>query len=251
MSAIGYDRTPQPVRGRAMVLAAGLGTRMRPLTDHLPKPLVTVAGVTLIDHALNWLVASGVEEVVVNSFYKAELLEAHLAKRTTPVIRISREEALLETGGGIKKALPLLGSNPFFSLNSDTICLNGRTPTLQRMAQAWDDEDMDALLLLHPVADAVGYVGKGDFFMGEDGHLRRPREGVAAPFVFTGVQMIHPRFFGAGPEGAFSTNVLYNQGMGSDGTLRRVRGLVHDGNWLHIGTPEERMEAERWLRSRS
>jgi len=238
------------VPNKAMVLAAGLGTRMRPLTDALPKPLVTVVGVALIDHALNWLEASGVEEVVVNSFYKAELLEKHLAKRTAPHIRISREDPLLETGGGIKKALPMLGATPFFSLNSDTICLDGKTSTLQRMAHAWDDTGIDALLLLHPTERAIGYDGKGDFFIDAQGNLRRRQEHAAAPFVFTGVQLIHPRFFAAAPEGAFSMNVLYNQGMKSDGTLQRVRAIVHEGNWLHIGTPQERDTAETWLRSR-
>jgi N-acetyl-alpha-D-muramate 1-phosphate uridylyltransferase len=235
---------------KAMVLAAGLGTRMRPLTDNLPKPLITVAGITLIDYALNWLVASGIHEVAVNSFYKAEMLEAHLAKRKDPVIQISREETLLETGGGIKKALPLLGPSPFFSLNSDTICMDGHTPALRHMAEIWDDRQMDALLLLHPVSQAIGYEGKGDFFMDASGSIRRRLDGVSAPLVFTGVQLIHPRLFADSPPGAFSMNVLYDRGMGKDGTLARVRGLLHDGHWLHIGTPDERAQAEHWFARR-
>lgn len=228
---------------KAMVLAAGLGTRMRPLTDTIPKPLVTVAGVALIDHALDWLVASGVGDAVVNSFYKAELLEEHLAARTVPRIRISREEVLLETGGGIKKALPLLGTEPFFSLNSDTICLDGPSPALRQLAEFWDDVRMDALLLLHPVAKAIGYAGKGDFFADANGMLRRRSEGESAPLVFTGVQLLHPRLFHDAPDGAFSMNVLYNR------DIRRVAGLVHEGDWLHIGTPQERAAAETFLSS--
>ena len=234
---------------KAMVLAAGLGTRMRPLTDTLPKPLITVAGVALIDHALNWLQASGIHDVVVNSFYKYELLEAHLSNRTAPTIHISREDVLLETGGGIKKALPMLGAMPFFSLNSDTICRDGTTPALTRMAAHWDDVAMDALLLVHPVSKAIGYDGKGDFFMDGEGNLRRRKPEENAPYVFTGVQLVHPRLFNGSPEGAFSMNVLYNRGQGSDGTLQRVKGILHDGNWLHIGTPLERNSAENWFSS--
>ena len=226
---------------KAMILAAGLGTRMRPLTDHLPKPLITVAGTPLVDYALNWLGASGINDVVVNSFYKADLLEAHLAKRSHPTIQISREDPLLETGGGIKKALPLLGMQPFFSLNSDTICLDGKTSAIARMTQAWDDASMDALLLLHLVKDAIGYQGPGDFFLGDNGTLRRRGNEASAPLVFTGVQLIHPRLFANSPEGAFSLNVLYNR------DLSRVKGLTHDGHWLHIGTPDERATAERWF----
>ena len=214
---------------------------MRPLTDHVPKPLIEVAGKALIDYPLDWLLASGVDEVVVNSFYKADLLEAHLAKRIHPAIHISREETLLETGGGLKKALPLLGEQPFFSLNSDTICMDGKTPALNHLRTAWDDASMDALLLLYPVKDAIGYAGQGDFFMADDGTLRRRQNEASAPLVFTGVQLIHPRLFANSPEGAFSLNVLYNR------DLSRIRGLVHDGHWLHIGTPDERVKAERWF----
>jgi len=276
---------------KAMVLAAGLGTRMRPLTDRLPKPLVKVAGVTLIDRALDWLSAAGVTETVVNTHYHTKLLEAHLAKRIAPKIQISYEETVLETGGGIKQALPLLtspsplvgegrdggnlstnsmlsmrnhsplprvkpgaGSNPppqggrelFIAVNSDVICIDGRTPALHRLLQAWDD-DVDALLLVNKVADAVGYDGAGDFFMGEGGSLRRRFDAPSAPYVFTGVQILHPRLFHHSPDGAFSLNVLYNRDMKKDGTLQHVRGLIHDGAWLHVGTPQELQLAERWL----
>jgi MurNAc alpha-1-phosphate uridylyltransferase len=180
---------------KAMVLAAGLGTRMRPLTDHLPKPLIEVAGTALVDYALNWLEASAIDEVVVNSHYKFELLEAHLAKRTHPAIHISREEPLLETGGGIKKALSLLGEEPFFSLNSDTICVDGPTPALARMIAEWDDKNIDALLLVHPVSEAIGYQGNGDFFLHADGSLRRRQnEEKGPPLAGQDEHALQPRF---------------------------------------------------------
>ncbi len=230
---------------KAMVLAAGLGTRMRPLTDTMPKPLVTVAGIPLIDHALNWLADGGITDTVVNSFYMAEKLEGYLLGREHPRIHISREDTLLETGGGIKKALPFLGETPFFSLNSDTICVNAKASALTRMADAWTD-GIDALLLLHPTSTAIGYAGKGDFFL-EGGKLRRRSADESANYVFTGVQLIHPRMFKNSPGGAFSMNVLYNHGMEHDGTLHRIGAIVHDGNWLHIGTPGERDIADAWF----
>ncbi|NBX02810.1 MAG: nucleotidyltransferase family protein [Alphaproteobacteria bacterium] len=229
---------------RAMVLAAGLGTRMRPLTDVMPKPLVPVAGKPLIDRTLDFLAGAGVTDAVVNSFYKAEMLEAYLAKRTAaPRITISREEELLETGGGIKKALPLLGGKPFFIANSDVICIDGKTPALHRLQAAWDDARMDVLLLLHPVASAVGYDGKGDFFLREDGTPRRRTADETAPYVFTGVQILHPRLFADSPDGAFSLNVLFNRAL----EARRIATLVHDGKWLHVGDPAGVAAAEAEL----
>lgn len=227
---------------QAVVLAAGLGKRMRPLTDDLPKPLIPVAGVTLIDRALDWLGNSGVTQAVVNSYYKAELLEAHVAKRTRPTLSISREDVLLETGGGIKKALSLVNTVPFFSINSDVICIDGRSPALHRMLDVWDDSVMDALLLLHPVERAVGYDGKGDFSLGMEGRLQRREPDQVAPYVFTGIQLLHPRLFDASPDGAFSMNVLY------DRNLARVHAVVHDGEWLHVGDPAGLRAAESWLR---
>ena len=153
---------------------------------------------------------------------------------------------MLETGGGIKQALPMLGDAPFFSVNSDVICIDGKTPALHRLLAAWDEENMDALLLVHPVERAIGYEEAGDFFV-ENGALRRRLDNPAAPFVFTGVQLLHPRLFAPAPEGAFSLNLLYNQGMQSDGTLPRIRALIHDGEWLHIGDPEGLAEAEARL----
>ena len=221
----------------AMVMAAGLGTRMRPLTESLPKPLIAVNGITLIDRALDWLGASGVTTAVVNSFYKAGLLEAHLASRSQPAIVISREPALLDTGGGLLNALPRLGNAPFFSINSDVICLDGSRPALHRLAEQWNPRTMDGLLLVHKVEHAVGYAGAGDFFTDQENRLRRRGPHAAAPFVFTGVQLLHPRLFTAAPAGAFSLNLLYDRGKQADGTLPRLHALVHDGAWLHVGDP--------------
>ncbi len=226
----------------AMVMAAGFGTRMRPLTLQIPKPLVPVCGKALIDHTLDFLCAAGITEAVVNSHYLAELLENHLQKRVVPPrIIISREETVLETGGGIKNSLSLLGDSPFFVLNSDVICINGKEPILQRLWAAWDDNAMDALLLLHKVADAVGYDGKGDFFMTDEGRLRRREAHETAPYVFTGVQVISPRLFCDSPDGAFSLNILYNRNM------QRIGAIVNDGAWLHVGDMPGLNQAENWL----
>jgi MurNAc alpha-1-phosphate uridylyltransferase len=232
---------------KAMLLCAGLGTRMKPLTDNMPKPLIPVADITLVDRALDWFSNAGVEEVVVNTHYKAAMLEAHVAKRSHPRVQVSYEDIVLETGGGIKKALPFFGETPFFSANSDVVCLDGNTPALHRLWQAWDDANMDALLLLHPVQAAVGYDGKGDFFL-ENGKLRRRLNQPTAPLVFTGTQILHPRLFKTAPDGPFSLNVLYNRVMENDGTLGRVSAIIHDGDWLHVGDPQGLAKAEAFLR---
>lgn len=232
---------------KAMVLAAGLGTRMRPLTDHKPKPMIEVAGRTLIDRALDQLERYGISQVVVNTAYKADMLEAHLAQRHSPPIVISRESEPLETGGGIAKALPLLGGEPFFSLNSDTMCLDGKTPALERMMQQWNPEQMDVLMLLHPVERAVGYDGKGDFWLDTGGWLRRRMPDSTAPYVFTGVQILHPRLFADCPPAPFSMNVLYDRLRDSSGTYARIGVVIHDGDWLHVGDPEGLKQAEVFL----
>ena len=236
---------------KAMLLAAGLGTRMRPLTNDTPKPLIPVNGRTLADRVLDWMQNAGITDVVVNTHYIAPKLEAHLARRSAPRITISPEyDLLLETGGGIKKALPHLGDAPFFSANSDTLCIDGATPAPHRLHASWNDAKMDALLLLHKVEDAVGYEGRGDFFLNDDGTLRRRAKDEAAPYVFTGVQLLHPRLFAGSPVGAFSMNVLYDRGRREDGTLPRISGIVHDGSWLHVGDPEGLRLAEAWLTAR-
>lgn len=228
---------------RAMVLAAGLGTRLRPLTDSLPKPLVMVAGETLIDRILDRLAEVGVEEVVVNLHHKADQLSGHLARRDRPRIVESREETLLETGGGVRKALPLLGDGPFFAVNGDVLWRNGKRSALDRLAAAWDDGRMDGLLLLQRTVSAVGYDGHGDFMLTQDGMVRRPKPGEIPPYVFAGVQILHPRLFADAPDGPFSLNRLYHPAAAAG----RLGGVLHDGEWYHVGTPQALAEAEETL----
>ena len=232
---------------KAMVLAAGLGTRLKPVTDTLPKALVQVDNRALIDHALDRLEAVGVGEVVVNTHYLAEQLQAHLSGRKSPVLQISHEDDLLDTGGGIAKALPLLGDDPFLAVNADAFWLNGPYDALQRMAHTWDDDTMDGLLLLHSTVEAYGYTGLGDFCapLG-DGVLTRRLEGEVSPWLFTGIQMLHPRLFKTAPDGALSLNLLYDRAIESG----RLLGVVHDGEWFHVGTPQGLEEAETYMHLR-
>lgn len=218
---------------RAMVLAAGLGTRMRPLTADRPKPLVEVAGRALIDHVLDRFQAFGVDRVVVNTHHHAERLEAHLAGRASPAVAISREPERLETGGGVRRALPLLGPGPFFVANADALWRDGPVSALFRLTQAWDDGRMDGLLLLVPTARAAGAAGTGDFDLAPDGRLVRRVPGVPAPFVYGGVHVTAPRLFADAPDGAFSLNLLWDRALAEG----RLFGLVHDGAWHHVGTP--------------
>jgi MurNAc alpha-1-phosphate uridylyltransferase len=229
-----------PVAPRAMILAAGLGERMRPLTENLPKPLIEVRGRSLIETILDRLEMAGVPEVVINLYYLGELIEARLAARAGPRITFSREATRLETGGGVRKALPLLGAEPFFAINGDVCWLDGCTAALRRLAEAWNEAEMDALLLLHPTVYAVGYDGPGDFVLDPEGRLRRRREQEVAPFVFSGIQMLHPRLFEATPEGPFSLNLVYDKAAEAE----RLWGLRHDGDWFHIGTPENLRDVE-------
>jgi MurNAc alpha-1-phosphate uridylyltransferase len=224
-----------------MVLAAGRGERMRPLTDSLPKPLVTVGGTALLDHALDRLADANVARAVVNVWHLAEMIVGHLAERASPAIEISREDTLLETGGGIVKALPRLGADPFYAVNGDVLWRDGEDNALPRLAHAWDDGAMDALLLLQPMETAVGFDGAGDFFREPDGRLRRRGDAQRAPYAFMGVQILHPRAFADAPAGAFSLNVIYDHALAN----RRLFGLVHAGEWLHVGTIDGLAEAER------
>lgn len=229
-----------------MVLAAGLGTRMKPVTDTLPKPLIEVDGRALIDHVLDRLEAAGVTDAVVNTHHLADQVEAHLKGRTSPAIRLSPEKELLETGGGIANALALLGDGPFFTVNADAFWLNGPFDALGRLVDTWDDAKMDGLLLLHSTVDAYGYTGRGDFCADGDGLLeRRPETGVS-PWLFTGIQILHPRLFKDAPKGAFSLNRLYDQAIEAE----RLYGAVHDGEWFHVGTPEGLEEAETYMHLR-
>ena len=227
---------------RAMVLAAGLGLRMRPITLTTPKPMVEVAGRSMLDRALDHLAGAGVAELVVNTHWLAERIRDHLAGR--PGVALSHEDVLLETGGGVAQALPLLGDEAFFVVNSDIIWTNGGTPALTRLAEAWDDGRMDALLLLQRTAGAVGYEGPGDFFLSSTGEPRRRKGREVAPYLFSGVQILHPRLFEGAPSGKFSLNVLYDRALEAG----RLFAIVHDGRWFHVGTPEALPEVEALLR---
>jgi MurNAc alpha-1-phosphate uridylyltransferase len=225
----------------AMVLAAGKGLRLRPLTLSRPKPLVEVSGQAMLDGVLDRLAAAGVAEAVVNAHHLGHMIEGHLKGRAAPRIHISREATLLETGGGVKKALPLLGDDPFFVINGDVVWRDGKVPALQRLAEAFDLAAMDALLLVHSTASAVGYDGPGDFAMDQLGRLRRREEGEVVPFLFAGVQILNPVLFADTPDGPFSLNRIYDRALAAG----RAYGLRHDGTWYHVGTPEdlERVEA--------
>jgi MurNAc alpha-1-phosphate uridylyltransferase len=225
----------------AMVLAAGKGLRMRPLTEHTPKPLIPVAGRCMLDRAMDRLNEVGVPHRIVNAHWLGEQVAAHLEHHAG--VTISREDVLLETGGGVALALPLLGDKAFFVCNADIIWIDSAQPALARLAEAWDDARTDALLLVQPVDSAFGYEGAGDFTHGPDGQLQRRKGDARAPYVFTGVQILHPRLFVDAPSGAFSLNILYDRAQ----TTGRLHGLVHDGDWLHIGTPEALTEAEAWF----
>jgi MurNAc alpha-1-phosphate uridylyltransferase len=223
---------------RAMVLAAGLGLRLRPITLTTPKPLVEVAGRSMLDRALDHLAAAGVDEIVVNTHWLGERIAAHLAGR--PGITLSPEADLLETGGGVARALPLLGAQRFFVVNADIVWTDGAVPALARLQQAWDEAAMDALLLLLPRERAVGYDGRGDFLIGADGRPSRRGEAASAPLLFTGVQILHPRLFAGAPAGRFSLNLLYDRALAEG----RLGAIVHDGGWFHVGTPEALPEVE-------
>jgi MurNAc alpha-1-phosphate uridylyltransferase len=232
---------------RAMVLAAGLGLRMRPITNDRPKPLIEIAGRTMLDRALDRLEAFGIERSIVNSHYLADQIEAHLAARALPATEISHEKKLLDTGGGIVNALGRLGTDPIFAVNADIIWLDGRTPALDRLAAAWSDADMDALLLVHGTAKAFGYRGRGDYTVDEVGRMKRREERDVAPYVFTGIQILHPRLLADAPSGPFSLNVLYDRAERAG----RLRAIIHDGEWFHIGTPAALAESEAELSGRT
>lgn len=215
-----------------MVLAAGLGLRMRPITDRLPKPLIPLAGRTLLDHAIDRLEAAGVARVVVNAHYKAEMVAEHVAARRSPAITLVREDELLETGGGVLNALPLLGE-PFYVVNSDSFWLDGKRSALLRLARAFDPARHDAVLLLQRTVTALGYEGPGDFFVDPQGRVRRRREREVAPHLFAGVQLLSKRLFAGCMPGKFSLNSLYDRAIENG----RLVAIVHDGEWYHIGTP--------------
>jgi N-acetyl-alpha-D-muramate 1-phosphate uridylyltransferase len=226
---------------RAMVLAAGLGTRMRPFNGQAPKPLVRVGGKALIDHVLDRLADMGVERAVVNVHHLADQIEAHLQARLRPRIVISDERhGLLGTGGGVVKALAALGDAPFFHINSDTIWIDGVQPNLGRLAAAFAPEGMDALLLLAPTATSIGYAGRGDYAMAADGRLMRRGERDVVPFVYAGAAILAPALFDGAPAGAFPLTAMFDRAAEAG----RLYGLRLEGVWMHVGTPEAVAAAE-------
>lgn len=228
----------------AMVLAAGMGVRMRPLTERVPKPLVRLANKPLIDHVLDRIAQEGIGTTVVNVHHHADQLIAHLNGRERPRIEISDErEELLDTGGGVKKALPKLGSEPFLIHNSDSLWIDGVVSNLARLARGFDPDRMDCLLLLALGSSSLGYDGRGDFLMSPDGLLRRRPERELAPFVYTGVSIAHPRLFDETPDGPFSLNLLWDRAI----HRKRLYGIRLDGTWMHVGTPAALAEAEQLL----
>jgi N-acetyl-alpha-D-muramate 1-phosphate uridylyltransferase len=232
----------------AMVLAAGFGTRMRPLTLNTPKPLIKVADKSLLDYGFDRLREAQVETAVVNGHYLADQIEAWTQTVTSPHTIFSDErDAILDTGGGIARALPLLGEDPFFVLNADCFWLDGPTPGLERLRKAWDDAAMDCLLLLCDPARTTGYDGSGDFVVAGDGRIlryRQPDDPVLP--VYIGGYLVHPRLFKTAPAGAFSMHVLWRTSMAQG----RLFGLAHDGHWLHVGTVDAIAQAEDFLRRR-
>lgn len=229
-----------------MVLAAGLGTRLRPVTETIPKPLIEINGRTLLDHAIDQLAVVGVERVVVNVHYKAAMIAAQLSRRDHPRVEISHETELLDTGGGVARALPLLG-DVFFVVNSDVFWLDGKDRTLQRLAAAFDPEDVDAILLLQRTATAVGYEGSGDYLLDASGCPHRRSEREVAPFLFAGLQLLHRRAFAGISDRVFSLVRLFDRAEEAG----RLHAIVHDGEWFHIGTPHglaatrERLSSQR------
>jgi MurNAc alpha-1-phosphate uridylyltransferase len=220
------------IGSHAMILAAGFGVRMRPLTNDRPKPLIEVAGKALIDYGLDRLREAGVQKAVVNGHYRAEQILQWSQRQSAPEVLFSDEQAeILDTGGGIAKALPLLGHRPFFVINSDSFWLDGRVPALSRLRAAWDDAAMDCLLLLCHVDRTIGYDGRGDFQLGRDGRLTR-QQGPGA-LAYIGGYLVHPRLFAGAVVKSFSMNVLWDKAI-SEG---RLHGIAHSGKWFHVGTP--------------
>ena len=229
---------------RAMILAAGLGTRMRPLTNTTPKPLVKVAGRALIDHAIDRLKDAGVTTIIVNVHYHAEQLRNHLAKRDDVEIRISDEtDTILGTGGGIVRALPHFEGEPFFLHNSDSIWAEGYGRALERLKTRWNADEMDSLLLMASLVTSMGYEGRGDFLMDSEGRLTSVPEGRLSPFAYVGASILHPRLFEGAPRGAFHLLQLWERAMEQG----RLFGVRLDGVWMHVGTPEALKEAEAFL----
>ncbi len=230
---------------RAMILAAGLGTRMGHLTQDKPKPLVPVLGRTLIDRVIDRLIAGGVNTVVVNVHYKADMLRDHLARRKdVDIIVCDETNAILDTGGAVAQALEHFKGEPFFTQNADSIWVEGMGKAMNRMKERWNPDTMDCLMLLASTTSSLGYDGRGDFEMNQLGVLKRRAELKLAPFVWTGMQIVHPRLFERAPTGRFSINPLWDKAIESE----RLHGIRLDGTWIHVGTPEGLIDAENYLR---
>ncbi len=232
----------------AMVLAAGLGTRMRGLGGGLPKPLTVVGGETLIDRTLDRLAEAGVATCVVNLHYRADVVRELLDKRSAagkaPAIVYSDETgALLDTGGGLVRALPLLGPGEFFVANGDVLWRDRGETALARLTAGWDEGRMDALLLLHPKETAIGMEGTGDYLLEDGGRITRAQHGAPAPYFFTGLRIMHPRLLDGAPAGAFSVLRLFDRAQQAG----RLYGLVHEGEWMHVGSPEGLAQADAAL----
>ena len=231
----------------AMLLAAGLGTRMQPLTDRTPKPLIEVGGKALIDWSLDQLAAAEVPQAVINVHHLAPQLIEHLQSRQKPTVVISDEtERLLDTGGAIVKALPLLGNQSFFVFGCDTVTLDGNIPALNRLVSAWDPDAWDVLMLVHPMETARGFTGAGDFFMDSDGYLTRRGDAARAPYVYTGIQIIHPRVMENEKAEPFSMNKVWDRAIVS----RRMKAVAHDGEWFNVSTPDAVEKMAATLRAR-
>ena len=234
-------KNPAPKIDQAMILAAGLGTRMRPITDTIPKPLVKVAEKTLLDHALDAVAKGGVSKAVINVHYLADQIESHVSNRHSPKVSISDERAeLLDSGGGVKKAMAGIAAGPFFILNADSFWIDAHQSTIRAMADYWDDNIMDMVLLLAKKEEAVGFDGKGDFFADETGRLTRRGDHEAAPYVYAGAIIARAEKFHAISEARFSLNALFDEAIENE----RLFGFVLDGLWLHVGTPKGIQDAE-------
>jgi MurNAc alpha-1-phosphate uridylyltransferase len=233
---------------KAMLLAAGPDERMRPLSSETPTSLLPLGGRTLLDHALDRLRDAGVTTVVVNTHWRGERVAAHLAaRRDGPEVVVQHECALLGTGGSVRAALDLLGPDPFLVINGDAFWLDGPSPTLARIASFWDSQSADAVLLVHRGFQVHGETGQGDFALDPWGLARRPKEREIVPYVYTGIQMIHPTIFAEAPDGPFSMNLIWDRAIAAG----RLRGLVHDGLWFHLATPTDLAEAEYNLQARA
>lgn len=240
MTDQGFPTAHGPRPTTAFVLAAGLGTRMRPLTNAIPKPLVPLAGRAMLDHVLDRISDAGITSAVINVHYLADQIEQHVARRARPAIKISDErDTLLETGGGVVRALPLLGDAPFLIHNSDSVWIEGETANLTRLLDAWNDERMDSLMLLARTETSLGYDGRGDFTLAADGRLTRRYGSEPAPYVFAGVSIIHPCMFKGEAQRRFSLNHVWDRAIAAG----RLYGIVLDGQWMHVGTPQSLDEA--------